>query len=348
MTDNLKAAKMAMAIEGTFAMADTLKEFGAEMAKFGPEGELVSAMSTGLGNVMGSLAAAMSLGDDATMSEKVQAGLGVAMAAVTAMSAIQKAASDARIRGIDREIAAEKKRDGTSAGSIAKLKAMEAKKESIKRKAFEQDKKMKMAQVVLATAMGAMQAYSAFVAFSPVVAGIMAGMVIAFGAKQLSIISGMSYQGGGSAQSAPSSISVGERKKQSDLGQGGSAKNELAYFRGAQGTGGPENFKPAFSGYKHRAAGGTAGYVVGEQGPELFMPDTPGTIVPADDVQNMGAGGSVNINISAIDASGVESVLMEQRGNIISMLREAANSYGEDFMEDIDESTYTTPSVGRA
>lgn len=348
MTDNLKAAKMAMAIEGTFAMADTLKDFGAEMAKFGPEGELVAAMSTGLGNVMGSLAAAMSLGTDATMSEKVEAGLGVAMAAVTAMSAIQQAASDAKIRGIDREIAAEKKRDGTSAGSIAKLKAMEAKKESIKRKAFEQDKKMKMAQVVLATAMGAMQAYSAFVAFSPVVAGIMAGMVIAFGAKQLSIISGMSYQGGGSAQSAPSSISVGERKNQSDLGQGGSAKNELAYFRGAQGTGGPENFKPAFSGYKHRAAGGTAGYVVGEQGPELFMPDTPGTIVPADDVQNMGAGGSVNINISAIDASGVESVLMEQRGNIISMLREAANSYGEDFMEDIDESTYTTPSVGRA
>lgn len=348
MTEAVKAAKKAAMLEGTFAMADTLKEFGAEMAKFGPEGELVSAMSTGLGNVMGSLGTAMKIFDsDADLGEKVQAGLSVAMAAVTAMSAIQKAASDAKIRGIDREIAAEKKRDGTSAGSVAKLKAMEAKKESIKRKAFETDKKMKMAQVVLATAMGAMQAYAAFAAFPPM-GPIMAGLVVAFGMKQLAMISSMSYQGGGSGISAPSGISVGERKKQSDLGAGGSAKNELAYFRGSRGTGGPENFQPAFSGYKHRAAGGNAGYVVGEQGPELFMPDVPGTIVPADDVQGMGAGGNVNINISAIDASGVESVLMEQRGNIISMLREAANSYGEDFMEDIDESTYTTPAVGRA
>ena len=78
------------------------------------------------------------------------------------------------------------------------------------------------------------------------------------------------------------------------------------------------------------------------------MPDRPGTIVPADDTEAMGAAANVNFTINAIDASGVEDVLSEQQGNIIGMIRQAANSYGEDFLEDLDESTYTTPVARRA
>ena len=79
------------------------------------------------------------------------------------------------------------------------------------------------------------------------------------------------------------------------------------------------------------------------------MPDRPGTIVPADDTAAMAQGvGNVNININAIDASGVEEVLTQQQGNIIAMIRQAANQTGEDFLEDVDETTYTTPAVGRA
>ena len=112
--------------------------------------------------------------------------------------------------------------------------------------------------------------------------------------------------------------------------------------------GGAENFRSAFYGKKHRAAGGTAGYVVGEQGPELFMPDRPGTIVPADDAAAGGGSTNVTFSINAIDAAGVEDVLAQQQGNIIGMIREAANSYGQDFMEELDESTYTTPIARRA
>ena len=91
------------------------------------------------------------------------------------------------------------------------------------------------------------------------------------------------------------------------------------------------------------------GYVVGEQGPELFMPERPGTIVPADDTAAaMGGNTNVTFSINAIDASGVEEVLAQQQGNIIGMIRTAANSYGEDFLEDLDETTYTTPVARRA
>jgi hypothetical protein len=76
--------------------------------------------------------------------------------------------------------------------------------------------------------------------------------------------------------------------------------------------------------------------MVGEQGPELFVPERPGTIVPSDDVQTASTPINANINISAIDAAGVEDVLMNQRGNIISMIRDAANAQGNTFLEEIN------------
>ena len=178
-----------------------------------------------------------------------------------------------------------------------------------------------------------------------------AGIIAAMGAAQLAVIAGTSYQGGGGIQSpsAPTSVSLGNRRSSSDLSKSQSARGELAYFRGDQGIGGPENFRPAFSGRRNYATGGNMGYVVGEQGPELFMPERPGTIVPADDTAAaMGGNTNVTFSINAIDASGVEEVLAQQQGNIIGMIRTAANSYGEEFMEDLDETTYTAPVARRA
>jgi hypothetical protein len=109
-------------------------------------------------------------------------------------------------------------------------------------------------------------------------------------------------------------------------------------MRGEQGIGtGMTDFKPtgAFSGYKGRAPGG---YIVGEQGPEVFMPEVPGEIIPA----GKGSGGqtSINFSISAVDATGVEELLITQKGNIIRMIREAANEHGELFLEGVREKTY--------
>ena len=115
-------------------------------------------------------------------------------------------------------------------------------------------------------------------------------------------------------------------------------------MRGESGTGtGASNFKPgsAFTGAKYRASGGeTAGFMVGEQGPEMFIPDRAGRIAPAGEVQAGGGPTNVSFNIQAVDAAGVEDVLIAQKGHIIRMIREAANEHGEFFLENITDGAY--------
>ena len=343
----------------------------------GPEGQLVASMQAGVLNIGVSFANfaqnmeknQINFGD--IFSQFAEGGMdleqmfsiqGFAETSISALSAVgsavsglasvMAAASQQRIAGIDAEIAAEKKRDGKSAQSIQRIRGLEKKKEAEKRKAFEMNKKMMIAQAVIATASGMIGAYAGLLGtpMAPIAAAV-AAMIGVFGAAQIAIISGMTYQGGagGGVGAGPSGLAIGKRAQSSDLSKSQSARGELAYFRGARGTGGAENFTPAFYGKRNRAVGGPTGFVVGEQGPELFMPDRPGTIVPADDTAAMAQGvGNVNISINAIDASGVEEVLTQQQGNIIAMIRQAANQTGEDFLEDVDETTYTTPAVGRA
>ena len=314
-------------------LGDALSPMMQQAAKLGPEGELVAAVSGGV------MAMAESFASLAEGPMTFQKGLDAAATAVSALGSMQAAKSKAAIAGIDSEIAAEKARDGKSAGSLAKIAAMEKKKEAMKRKAFEQNKKMQMAQVVMSTANAVMSAIQGPPGLPW--SAVFGGMAAAMGAAQLSAISSTSYQGGGSsagAPSMPSKLSVGSRNASVDLAKGQNAGGELAYARGERGIGsGMTDFKPtsAFAGYKHRAGGG---YVVGEQGPELFMPDTPGQIIPS----GQGTGGQTNVNfsISTVDATGVEDLLMNQRGNIIGMIREAANEHGEMFLEGVQEKSY--------
>ena len=79
----------------------------------------------------------------------------------------------------------------------------------------------------------------------------------------------------------------------------------------------------------------------------MFVPETPGEIVDAGATDGMSQQQSVVFHINTIDASGVEDLLVSQRGNIIGMLRDAANTTGEPFMESVDTSQYT-PSAGGA
>ena len=97
------------------------------------------------------------------------------------MAQVQKASSDQRISAIDSEIDAEKKRDGNSAASQARIKELEKKKVAAQRKAFEQEKKMKMASTIINTATAAMRAVAEF---GPLIGGIMAAAMVAMGAKQ--------------------------------------------------------------------------------------------------------------------------------------------------------------------
>ena len=340
------AKKDAISAQGGENAKATLAGVATDLAAIGPEGALMSSAIEGALNIQTAFSTAFEVMGDKSldMSTRVQAGLGAVSAMISSLGAMSKASSDAKVKGLDDEIAAEKKRDGNSAASSAKIKALEAKKLATQKKAFETNKKMKMAQTVISTAQGAMAAYSSAMdsipaPFNVPVAIGMAGMVAAMGAKQLSMIASTSFSGGGSgggAAAPPAQIAVGSRNASVDLAKGNNAGGELAYNRGEQGIGtGMSDFKPAFSGYKHRAGGG---YVVGEQGPELFMPETPGNIIPS----GQGSGGPTNVNfsISAVDASGVEELLMNQRGAIIGMIREAANEHGEFFLESVQEKSY--------
>ena len=323
-------------------MKAATQQMSDELKKLGPEGELISTVTQGAFTIATSFTTAFNTaGDGMKKAGAIAQAVGDSIGAINAM---MQASAQASIAKMDDQIAAEKKRDGKSAESVAKINAMEKKKEAVKKKAFETNKKMMIAQAIANTA-AAIMATAASNMGAPWAIPMMA-MMAALGAAQVAVIAGTSYQGGGSAAAAsgPSSISMGSRNNTVDLATSRSASGEIAYMRGEEGSGRAETFRPAFSGYKNRAEGGNTGLIVGEQGPELFVPQIPGRVVPNDDMV-ASAPTNVSFNINAIDASGVEDMLVAQRGNIIGMIRQAANSYGQDFVEEVDTSTYT-PSAG--
>jgi hypothetical protein len=85
------------------------------------------------------------------------------------------------------------------------------------------------------------------------------------------------------------------------------------------------------SGFKLFAKGGAVSknqpVVVGERGPELFIPNQTGQIT-----QNArGTGGgqtTVNFNINTVDASGFEELLIRSRGTITQLINSAVNERG--------------------
>ena len=328
------AAQRQVQVAALSMVTDTLNSMSAALTELGPEGPLAAALGNLTSTMLTSVTSAFMVIKEAgiTSAEGIAAGFAAAAAIIGGIGSVLKEQSNLAIDAVDKQIEAEKKRDGQSAQSLAKIKQMEAEKERLKRKQFETDKKVRLAQAIMGTAAGIAQS----LALGGVTGVVMAAIVAAMGAAQIAVIQGMTYQGGGTGDVAqPRSITVGQRSTSTDLARSQGGAGELAYFRGARGQGGPEDFRPAFMGYKNRAEGGATGLVVGEQGPELFVPETPGRIIPADDVRAP-TPINANINISAIDAEGVEDVLINQRGNIISMIREAANAQGNTFLEEIN------------
>tara|TARA_Y100000593_G_scaffold84698_1_gene160577 strand:- start:466 stop:1626 length:1161 start_codon:yes stop_codon:yes gene_type:complete len=67
-------------------------------------------------------------------------------------------------------------------------------------------------------------------------------------------------------------------------------------------------------------------YMVGEGGPETFVPNTAGTIIPSG---IGGQGVNVNFTINAVDTAGFQQLLQNERGMIISMINSAVNQKGK-------------------
>lgn len=208
---------------------------------------------------------------------------------------------------------------------------MEKKKEAINRKAFEQQKKIQIASTIANTAAAIMQVMSAPGDFYKTYGLPMSIMIGALGAAQVAIIARQKFNGGSSADApaTPQQLTIGQRNNNVDVSRG-ATRGELSFLRGQRTAGG------GAVGKKSYFTGGE-GVLVGEQGPEVIRPSMPVDITPNDKIG--GGASNINFTINAVDATGVQELLLEQRGNIIEMIREAANDTGEFFLEDVDTQT---------
>ena len=341
-------SKVALATDIIKGHFDSLRE---SFQALGPQGEIAIAVMDSAINISNSFQDAFATMADsgASAGERVAAVAQAVSSIISGIQSITSAASKARIAAIDKEIEAESKRDGKSAASVAKLEALEKKKDNIARKQFNLNKKLMLAQAVMSTAAGVAGALAA-----PFGLGIpLAILVGAMGAAQIALIAGTTYESSYSpkAVTAPSNLSIGKRSDTVDLASGPNANagGEVGFIRGSQGSGSnASNYRTIGSAYggELMRGYGNRGFVVGEKGPEVITPDTPITVTPANDVSGAQPI-NASFNIHAIDSQGVQDVLVAQKGNIIKMLREAANASGKSFMEDVNVNVYTRPSVGK-
>ena len=325
-------------LEKTQAMSRAMTPLFDQLRQLGPEGALAVAVGEGGLIIAGSFE---TIADKtADLSDRLMAVASV----FQAIGQIAAASSKKKIAAIDRELKAEKKRDGKSKESVARIKAMEAKKTAIAKKAFETNKKMMIATAIASTAaavVGVLGTEASKMGWAAIIPAMIIG---AMGIAQVAIIRKQKFEGGGGEGGAvaPQSISVGKRGNRVNVANQASV-GELAYLRGEQGVGSSaQRFTPtggAAGMIRNYAAGGI---IVGEQGPEMITPRGSFEVTPNAAL----AGGTTNANftIQAVDAAGVEEVLTNQRGNIISMIREAAHDHGEEFLEPVNTDAYSDAS----
>jgi hypothetical protein len=333
-TDKNKA-KGAVAITAFNQMGSAIGEmnshFGESIALIGKMTEQVINMATTVSSLT-----EIFTGEDSAFegfekgAAKAVAAAQVVGTAIAAFGAAQQGLAQSRVREVDNSIAAEKRLDGKSKESVAKIKAMEAKKLSIQKKAFEDNKKIQIATAIISTAVAAAVTYGSLpFPFS----AILAGAVIALGMAQVNMIKKTTFSGGGDNVSAggASSINVGgSRSNKVDVSMGASG-GEASFLRGGSGVGSNANdFTPG--GAMGRKGYASGGMLVGERGPEVV---TKEEIIPN---YQLGGGKNMNVtfNVSALDGQSVQELLTNNQGAVVGAIRDAANSYGQDFLPEVN------------
>ena len=83
--------------------------------------------------------------------------------------------------------------------------------------------------------------------------------------------------------------------------------------------------------YSGKALGGSVSsntpYIVGEKGPEMFVPAGSGTIVPNSELKGNGTT-NINFTIQTNDAQGFDTLLYQRRGMITQFIRDAMTEQG--------------------
>ena len=264
----------------------------------------------------------------ATSAEKFGA---VTQATLSVVSGLMQQSAMDSIAAIDEQIAAEKKRDGKSKESQKKIYQLELKKFKETQEMKKKMAYMDFGSFMISAAVAAMSTAAAAGPFAPLVFAAVFSAFTALGvatlAATLKSINSASPPSPPDAGSAVSNgLAIGKRSSSVDVARSATG-GEAAYLRGSAGTGtNANNFTP-------RAEGGPvspyASYLVGERGPELFVPESAGTIQNNSTTNNST---SANFTVNAVDASGFENMLFKNREALIGMLREAAHEKGSSFM----------------
>jgi len=237
------------------------------------------------------------------LSGNLQGFIDMSTGLANAAGSIYQSLSDDKVAGIDREIAAEKKRDGKSIESLALIKKLEAKK-------IKEQAKAKKAQVVISTATAIMQGYAQL---GPIAGHVAAAAMAAMGLYQIAQIDKAS-QGSIDGISAGSGsvntkIEGGSRSNDIDTSRNSNA-GELAYVSGQRGNGTAQNFQtPGRAGRGSSAAG--ASIIVGERGPEEITPQMPVNVSGIGESSGGGGGGFVfspMFQIDTVDSNGFEDL----------------------------------------
>lgn len=246
-----------------------LQVFDSAFSQLGNGNSVLQEMGT---NILNLSEAMVSFGETTLTSGQM-----VAMGLQTANSMMQYSAQQ-QTSAIDQQINAEKKRDGKSKESIAKIKQLEAKKKKIRDKAARES-------IITNTASSIMMAMGTLPYPMNLVA---AGVAAAMGALSLSQVGKSSGGADINPEESKMSLSIGKRSNAIDVSKGATG-GELSYLRGERGTGSIQNFQSP------RANGGSGqalqSLVVGEHGREVITPEVPVRVTPADSV-----GGSVTNN----------------------------------------------------
>jgi hypothetical protein len=200
-----------------------------------------------------------------------------------ASASMYSALSQQKVDAIDREIDAEKRRDGKSKESLEKIKKLEAKK-------IKENAKASKAQVIMSTSVAIMRAFQDFGVYGAIPAAIMAGM----GAMQVSQIDA-------AANGQLAALNAGGDTMSITGGHKGDTRVDV----GTAATAGESGFSSGLS-LPGRSGGGRVdagdAITMGEVGPEVFIPDVPGTVVPSGRSEGGVSLGGIEMNINAIDS----------------------------------------------
>jgi len=273
----------------------------------------LDAMATGLTNL--STAAA-------TTGMSMEKGASMAISGLQAMGGMLANVSQGAISEIDQQIAMEKKRDGSSEKSLAKIKQLEAKKIKMQQEAAVQS-------IVISTAVAVMNAAAnpwpipaiPMMAAAAVAGGMALSQAKSKGSNQLAQLNAKPEG------STTSSVQVGERDNNINVSNLAS-EGERAYVTGARGEGSANDFTPRATGGKSRA---NTNYMFGEFGPEVVSLPQDASVTSNEDMRNSstdtstsGGANNYNITIQTMDSQS----FLDNSGNIFEAFSHEASQQG--------------------